>query len=74
MQEETSFEARRKHNLAQNELLKSMIGLVYIFLNNVWSIYHRTQCFLDSRNTPSNSDRGDDKTKRKAQSVGGRYT
>ena len=28
MQEETIFEVRRKHNLAQDELLKSMIGLV----------------------------------------------
>ena len=32
VQEETSFEARRKHNLAQNELLKSMIGLVCLWI------------------------------------------
>ena len=28
VQEETSLEAKRKHNIARNELLKSMIGLV----------------------------------------------
>ena len=61
VQEETSLEAKRKHNIARNEL--DWPGMLeYLILQ--WVI-------IDTRNTVINCHRGSFKTKRKAKKFGG---